>query len=398
MNSDSLSKYTAPLAADSPAGPNLEYDARMMELEEASTPEPEHSIGDSVIPATPPDWRAVEKQAAALMAETRDVRVAVIWTIARLANAGLQGLLDGLEIIRSLAADMWDAHWPQPDDGDVQERISALTRLSPVPGSFDADPTVLHLLLEAPLTASPAFGGLGLASLREAKDSSDAQRTMTAALMDTPAEKVEATAATVAALKDTLAAIRDIYAEHAQGTPDFRMVQDLLKEMQLFLDSRPQPAPAAAAADPAPAAAPAEEAPAVPASSPDATAPAVPQAVPAAPAPQAAPLPVSATAIQGRQQAVEQLRLLCDWFETNEPSSPVPYFLRRAIRCVGASFMDIMEDIAPAARDQVRTVLRPDSLATAPAASSPAPAAPAPAPAAQEQAPETPEGFFNPFG
>lgn len=398
MNSDSLSKYTAPLAADSPAGPNLEYDARMMELEEASTPEPEHSIGDSVIPATPPDWRAVEKQAAALMAETRDVRVVVIWTIARLANAGLQGLLDGLEIIRSLAADMWDAHWPQPDDGDVQERISALTRLSPVPGSFDADPTVLHLLLEAPLTASPAFGGLGLASLREAKDSSDAQRTMTAALMDTPAEKVEATAATVAALKDTLAAIRDIYAEHAQGTPDFRMVQDLLKEMQLFLDSRPQPAPAAA--DPAPAAAPAEEVPAAaaPADAPAAAAPAASQAVPAATVPQAAPLPVSATAIQGRQQAVEQLRLLCEWFETNEPSSPVPYFLRRAIRCVGASFMDIMEDIAPAARDQVRTVLRPDSPAAAPAASSPAPAAPAPVPAAQEQAPENPEGFFNPFG
>lgn len=59
--------------------------------------------------------------------------------------------------------------------------------------------------------------------------------------------------------------------------------------------------------------------------------------------------------------------------------------------------MDIMEDIAPAAREQVRNVLRPDTgvpaAAPAPIAAAPAAAAPA-APAA---APAE-EGFFNPFG
>lgn len=391
MKSELFTAYTAPLAADAPAGPNLEYDARMMELEELSTPEPEHSIGDSVIPAAEPDWRKVEKQAATLMSETRDVRIAVIWTVAHLANKGPEGLLEGLEIIRTMAADMWDAHWPQPDDGDVQERLSALTRISPMPGSFDADTTVLHLLLDTPLTASPAFGGMGLSAVREAKEGSDAQRAVTAALLDTPAEKVNELHTTLSAVKDTLTAIRDIYAEHGQGTPDFRMVQDLLKEMQVFLSSRPQELPAAPAAA-------AQEAPA--AVSTEAAAAVIPAVAPSAPATPAVSAPVALPAatgsIQGRQQAVEQLRQICQWFETNEPSSPVPFFLRRAIRCVGANFMDIMEDIAPAAREQVRNVLRPDTgvpaAAPAPIAAAPAAAAPA-APAAPAE-----EGFFNPFG
>lgn len=68
--------------------------------------------------------------------------------------------------------------------------------------------------------------------------------------MDTPAEKVEALSATLTSLKDTLTALRDIYAEHGQGTPDFRMTLDLIKEMQVFLNSRPQAAPAPAPAEP----------------------------------------------------------------------------------------------------------------------------------------------------
>lgn len=387
MKSELFSRYTAPLSEAEPAGPNLEYDARMIALDEASVGEPERSIGDSVIPATPPDWRDVEKQAAVLMAETRDVRVAVIWTIARLANVGTEGLLDGLEIIRTLAADMWEAHWPQPDDGDVQERISALTRLSPVPGSFDADATVLHLLLETPLTASPNFGGISLSEVREAKDGSDAQRRLTAALMDTPAEKAVTLSSTLAALKETLTAIRDIYVQHGEGTPDFRLILDLLKEMQVFLDSRPAAAPTetpaiAPAAEPTPT-----EAPPVASS---AAAPAAPQPV------VTTQLPTSATPSQGRQQVTEQLRQICAWFEANEPSSPVPYFLRRAIRCIGADFMDILKDIVPSAQDQVRVVLRPDTAQSA-VPQPPAPLPPAPAPA-ESPAEESATGFFNPFG
>lgn len=391
MKSELFSRYTAPLSEAEPAGPNLEYDARMIALDEASVGEPERSIGDSVIPATPPDWRDVEKQASVLMAETRDVRVAVIWTIARLANAGTEGLLDGLEIIRTLAADMWEAHWPQPDDGDVQERISALTRLSPVPGSFDADATVLHLLLETPLTASPNFGGISLSEVREAKDGSDAQRRLTAALMDTPAEKAETLSSTLAALKETLTAIRDIYVQHGEGAPDFRLILDLLKEMQMFLDSRPAAAPAAAPAE-TPMVAPAAEA--APSAVPSVAAPA---SVPAAaPHPvDMAPLPTGAAPLQGRQQVTEQLRQICAWFEANEPSSPVPYFLRRAIRCIGADFMDILKDIVPSAQEQVRVVLRPDasqpSLPQTPAPSAAPEPAPSPAPSEQD-------GFFNPFG
>lgn len=400
MTEDQLLNLCAPLTAAAPCGPNLEYDPRMSELEENSLGEPERIMGSSVIPASPPDWRQLEKDAAALMRETRDLRIIVIWTIARLALAGFSGLREGLFLLDSLSRDQWDTLWPVPDDGDVQERLSALTRLSPVPGSFDADMTVMQLMLATPLTDSPALGAYGLKEIQQAPENSDDARLHRAALWDTPAEKTTATRESIESCLALLKSLRDTYNEHAMGTPDFRMLCDQLKEMQLFLGQQP-PADAAPAAEASPAA-------------PTADAPAAPVPVPtgspapvAAPAAAAAPafttaLPAAGSTREGRRQAIEIMQQLCTWFRENEPSSPVPYFLERAIRSVGANLVDILADIAPAARDQIQTVLKPAS-ATTPATPAPAPYTPAPAEAPAPAAAPAPEpepepGFFNPFG
>lgn len=445
MNNDLMTTFASPLSDAAPCGENLEYDARMIELDEQYAGEPEHMMGDSVIPATPPDWRKLEKAAAGLMKETRDLRIAVIWTVARLANGGLSGLRDGLELIDALSEQMWERLWPIPDDGDVQERLSTLMRLSPMPGSFDADTTVLRLLLATPLTASPALGSYSLDDIRQAAEGSDADRTIRAALRDTPAEKIREQLEHLDAILGLLHHIRDVYTEHAMGTPDFRMLTDRLKEMQLFLLSAAPaseaPAPDATATDTASAAA---GSPAGAATSAAATASApaggaglpgssaasgangpgsaaspasVAGAQPTAGAAGAAAnlgalpvLPVGCDARSGREQAVRLMEQLCAWFEENEPSSPVPYFLRRAIRSVGANFMELMTDIAPQSRDQLQTVLKPGSSAgvssssgtpsgVAPGsaqaqAAAPLPTAPAPAPEPPAEAAE----FFSPFG
>lgn len=443
MNNNLMTTFASPLSDAAPCGENLEYDARMIELDEQYAGEPEHMMGDSVIPATPPDWRKLEKAAAGLMKETRDLRIAVIWTVARLANGGLGGLRDGLELIDALSEQMWETLWPIPDDGDVQERLSTLMRLSPMPGSFDADTTVLRLLLATPLTASPALGSYSLDDIRQAAEGSDADRTIRAALRDTPAEKIREQLEHLDAILELLHHIRDVYAEHAMGTPDFRMLTDRLKEMQLFLLSAapaaevPEPSDAAAAdaasaAAGSPVSAATSSAPAGAPGSPGSSAAGgtrVPGSLasPASPAgaqPTASAagafatlgafpvLPVGGDARSGREQAVKLMEQLCAWFEENEPSSPVPYFLRRAIRSVGANFMELMADIAPQSRDQLQTVLKPGSpnsatgasgsgtqagasLGSAPAhAAAPLPTAPAPSP----EAPAEPAEFFSPFG
>ncbi len=346
MNETSM-HFASPLAPDAPCGPNLEYDPRLIALEESFAGKPEQQMGDALIPATPPNWKRIEKDAAALMEETRDIRIIVFWTVARLANAGLSGLLDGLEIILSLSEEMWEEVWPVPDEGDVQERISALARLSPLPGSFDADMAVIQLLNDMELCSSPTMGSYRLRDIREAQDGGR-MKVMRAALQDTPGEWVDSFRQDLDGVQQCLKAIRDCFMRHGQGTPDFRMMADILKEMQLFFDSQPVAAGIQETREEDAV----QEKPGY-------------SAVVAECRGSAPSVLPSAGTVAGRRDAVRCMQELCRWFEENEPSSPVPYFLKRAIRSVGANLMDILADIAPHLQEQARTVLKPEESAGA---------------------------------
>ena len=385
MNDQQFLEWTTPIAGTMPTGENLEYDPRMVELEEKMAGQPERTMGDSVIPAEPPDYRKIEKAAATLMQESRDLRIVVIWTIARLANAGVNGLLEGLKLIAALSENMWDDLLPVPDDGDVQERISALTRLSPMPGSFDADRSVPRLLLEVPLTDSPQLGAYGLRDVNEAPEGSDASRTIHAALRDTPEEEKALLLRDLEESLNLLKQIRDVYSAHNQGTPDFSILSDMLKQMQIFLrvqsDVATAPQQAAVSAESESGEKPAHES-------------SMTQAVSK---PQISPVPSSAgldTQV-GRAEMVQLMHQVSDWFRKNEPSSPVPYFLQRAIRSVGVSYIDLVADIDPSSMERVLNVLKPDAKREkVPVKSETIPAAaPSPSPSSKEE-----NGYFSPFG
>jgi type VI secretion system protein ImpA len=51
--------------------------------------------------------------------------------------------------------------------------------------------------------------------------------------------------------------------------------------------------------------------------------------------------------INSRDDVVQQLDRLCEYYRRNEPSSPVPMLLRRAKRLVAKDFMDIIRDLTP---------------------------------------------------
>ena len=374
MNDQQFLEWTTPIAGTMPTGENLEYDPRMVELEEKMAGQPERTMGDSVIPAEPPDYRKIEKAAATLMQESRDLRIVVIWTIARLANAGVNGLLEGLKLIAALSENMWDDLLPVPDDGDVQERISALTRLSPMPGSFDADRSVPRLL-----------GTYGLRDVNEAPEGSDASRTIHAALRDTPEEEKALLLRDLEESLNLLKQIRDVYSAHNQGTPDFSILSDMLKQMQIFLrvqsDVATAPQQAAVSAESESGEKPAHES-------------SMTQAVSK---PQNSPVPSSAgldTQV-GRAEMVQLMHQVSDWFRKNEPSSPVPYFLQRAIRSVGVSYIDLVADIDPSSMERVLNVLKPDAKREkVPVKSETIPAAaPSPSPSSKEE-----NGYFSPFG
>jgi type VI secretion system protein ImpA len=72
--------------------------------------------------------------------------------------------------------------------------------------------------------------------------------------------------------------------------------------------------------------------------------------------------PLSASvsgAISSREDVDRLLDRMCEYYERNEPSSPIPLLLKRCKRLVSANFLDIVRDVAPNAVDQVETLCGP---------------------------------------
>ena len=65
--------------------------------------------------------------------------------------------------------------------------------------------------------------------------------------------------------------------------------------------------------------------------------------------------------LASRTAAIASLDKVIAYFESAEPSSPVPLMLRRAKRCVGKSFMEIVDELGQN-RDHLVTILKPDGL------------------------------------
>jgi type VI secretion system protein ImpA len=71
-----------------------------------------------------------------------------------------------------------------------------------------------------------------------------------------------------------------------------------------------------------------------------------------------APRPVASVpgAINSRDDVVRTLDRVCDYYDKNEPSSPVPLLLRRAQRIAKMTFLEIVKDLTPDAMDRLKVV------------------------------------------
>jgi type VI secretion system protein ImpA len=62
------------------------------------------------------------------------------------------------------------------------------------------------------------------------------------------------------------------------------------------------------------------------------------------------------TAANTRAEALHLIDLACDYYDRNEPSSPLPLLLRRARRLADMGFIDILRDLAPDGLGQAQVV------------------------------------------
>ena len=60
--------------------------------------------------------------------------------------------------------------------------------------------------------------------------------------------------------------------------------------------------------------------------------------------------------IRSPKEALLAIEKVCQYYDRNEPSSPVPMLLRRAQRLVSKNFMEVIADICPDAMSHVEMI------------------------------------------
>lgn len=141
----------APIPGENPAGEDTLYSGLHDEIREARRADEPLPTGEWRRENKLADWARVESLATeALLTRTKDLQVAAWLAEALLQTRGLEGLRDGLKLIRGLEVNFWDDLYPVLEDGDADDRARLLAWLD---GKLSVG------LLYVPLTDAP--GGLG---------------------------------------------------------------------------------------------------------------------------------------------------------------------------------------------------------------------------------------------
>ncbi len=338
-----LEQCLLPVSAQDPCGPDLEYDPEFLALEQAVRPQPgqEFRRGDGAtiaVEAAETQWPKVLEQAQALLARTKDLRVALLLVRALLHQEGYAGIASGMALLRRLLQDYWEGIHPrlEPDDADPTMRLNALAALN-------ATDSVLGDIRSSFVVDSRQHGRLRVRDIETAQGrlepppgESKLSATELAGLLDAAlSQSPELTGQSAAALQD-LDAMTDWLAQRVgdASLPDLSDLRDMLQLVATALDrgalgQSEQAQGRAAGNSPSGLAQKYQDGP--------------------------------ATAILGsidcRDDVVKSLEILCQYLERNEPTNPVQILLRRAQRMMNMNFLELMQDMAPDGLDQAEKVV-----------------------------------------
>lgn len=343
-NSVEVPLLLAAVSATSPCGEDLEYDADFLRLERDSLGQPERSMGDSILPAAPPEWRSIQQQSLELLQRSKDLRITHFLLQSSLALEGVTGLARVLTLISELLKQYWADLHPRldaEDNNDPTVRINALAGLT-------SDATI-RLLRESILARSRTFGAVSLraaanaSGLQSFPDENLGAEQLAGAFLDSDPEQLEITRAALHEARSVAEAIEQQISEHVgstQGVDLGPLKQPLKMALQILGQFAPQsgdsPLPDSISDDSA-------------ARVEYATAPSTPRNT-----------GTSSGEINNRDDVLRSLDRILAYYTHHEPSSPLPVLLNRAKNLVHADFAAIVRNLIPDGMSQFENLRGPD--------------------------------------
>jgi len=337
----------APLEGENPAGESLEYDALYMEMDSLSVAVPDSQMGESKIEGRGPDWKKLRENCLSLWGRTRDLRVASFLTVTETADGSLADCAAAFKLLLFLVRDMWDAMYPRldpDDDNDPTERINILAMLSPAPGAFN-DPIMfiskfrtLRLVPSLPYTLRDHL--ISINEFEAADGQAFTPDLIAGELMRLPPEELEKQAALATELKKTVEAICAAADEKMSGSYSLNMdslLAEINKLCKFFAGFVHTGAGAESAAADTVEGASSSSAENVSAGG--------------------SGFNLAAFRPSNRADALLMLRKGAEYFQRQEPNSPIPLLINRALRFSEMSFIDLLGDIVPDALSQGKNIL-----------------------------------------
>jgi len=347
MNLDLLLE---PISPEAPSGGKdlSENDPAFFELESMVNDRVKTDRGerDPGLKAAVPSWNDIKQTAYDLCTRAHDLRVAMILLRALVHTQGLPGLREGFNFFQGLIERYWDTVYPQLDSEDPDPagiRIGVLEDL-------DSREALVGPLTEVTLCASRevgkfslrdyylATGQIALTEEQRKKQEKDGKylprlQQIEAAFEKCGIEDLQANQAATASSLESLHQIELILKEKAgpEATPTFGELSKVLKEMDVLLTNQLKRRGAVIISTPES------------------------RIEGEGPGPESENQPgqtsshtiKSMDTIRSRQDVSRLLQQICQYYEQNEPASPVPLLLKRAMRLVEKSFIEILEDLAP---------------------------------------------------
>ncbi|OTA19571.1 hypothetical protein Xbed_02251 [Xenorhabdus beddingii] len=353
-----ITTLLAPISAESPCGENLEYDDEFLALEQILIEKPEQQFGDVFIPAEPPNWLEVEKQAIHLLSRTKDLRIIIALVQSWLNLRGLCGYADGLNLLRQSLKHYWEDVWPRLEFNGEYDLLPRLNMLATIedgsPCTIKAQRTIILKSVSSELSLQEVYSLLN-GSVSEIKGYTGGRTRLIEELkQQANAPEIKA----IITLREQLIALMDIIRHHLSDNHVPELPQ-FMKQLNVVIGFCP-------ASDP--------REPGIPENSTHAELPGSATLIkqdssvgqttssssitttPIVNAGNGASFHWLDAEVNNRDEARILLEKAKMYFRKHEPSHPAPMMIDRIQRLIDRDFINIIHDLSPESLNQLEVI------------------------------------------